>query len=245
MAAITVLFAGLAVVGLVPMPLVVLPFVLSSVARRLSLVASEATIDGEGLWLGETLAAKRTDVLDAWFDPEDDEHRVTVAAAPDRMFVLHMANEEQGRRFARALAPRGAAAHRVAGVRPGIEPALLPIRLLAVVVASLVTTSSPAALLLLGFVGLGAFGLVVGRQLDAGPDALAIRSLFGTRRIAYADLARVDLDEGVVELAAGGRIAVPPRVVRDPLLAAAPWTRRAHARALAFAAAKAGTPRAD
>lgn len=237
MSALTVVVAVLAAVHVVPTPLLIIPFILSSVARRFAIIPVDATIDADGLWLGEKLVAGRGDVTDAWFDPEDRELRVTVAAKPDRLVVVHLPNEEQARRFADALAP-AEQAHRVAGVRPGGASALIPLRLFAVVVAFVVTSQSPTALLLGVFFAFGAYGFAIGTQVDAGPDALELRSVRGVTRIAYADIATVDVDDGRIELKGGRTVSVPPRVVRDPLLASVEWTRRAHARALRHAATR-------
>lgn len=240
MAALTIVVAVLAAVRVVATPLLIIPFIASSMARRFAVVPTDATIDAEGLWLGEKLAIARGDVTDAWFDREDRELRVTVAAKPDRLLVVHLPNEEQARRFAEALAPVGDA-HRVAGVRPGGLAALIPLRLLSVVVAFVVTSQSPAALLLAVFFALGAYGFAVGTQVDAGPDALELRSIRGVTRIPYGDIAAIDVDDGRIELESGRAVVVAPRHVRDPLLASVDWTRRAHARALGHAASRLAT----
>lgn len=244
MSAITILIAVLAAVRVVSIPLLIIPFILSSIARRFAVVPADATIDADGLWLGDRLAAARADITDAWFDPDDRELRVIVAAKPDRLVVVHLPNAEQARRFADALAPASENAHRVAGVRPGGLSALIPLRLFAVVVAFVVTSQSPSALLLALFFALGAYGFAIGTQVDAGPDTLELRSVRGITRIAYPDIATVDVEDGRIELEGGRTVSIPARVVRDPLLGTQDWTRRAHARALAYAATRARAIRA-
>lgn len=238
MSAVTIVVAVLAAARVVPTPILIIPFIVSSIARRFAIVPADATIDADGLWLDEKLVAPRADVTDAWFDTDDRELRVTVAVKPDRLVVVHLPNEEQARRFAGALAPGAERAHRVAGVRPGGVASLIPVRLFAVVVAFVVTSQSPTALLLGVFFAIGAYGFAIGTQIDAGPDALELRSVRGVTRIPYADVTSIDVDDGRIELEGGRTVAVPPRVVRDPLLASVPWTRRAHARALGYAASR-------
>lgn len=207
--------------------LLVIPFGASTAARRFSVIPMEASIDADGLWFGETLVAPRADIVDAWADPDDTDHRVSIALTSDELFVVHLVNAEQARRFANELAPANAD-HAVAGVRPRAIDAVYPLRLLAITGMLLATAgwkNPPAALLIL-FFALGAYGFVVATQIRSGPDGLTLRRFARERQIPWSDVTGDLLDE------------LPARVVRSPLLATSSWTKKAHARVIAHAKAQ-------
>jgi hypothetical protein len=235
MAALTVAVAALAALGAVPTPLLIVPFVGTTLARRFAVTAIRAEINDDGLWLGEALAASRAEITDVWFDADDRELRVTVASKPDRLLVIHLPNAQQARRFVRVLLPEPHE-HRVAGVRPRLLHLLVPLRFLAVAIAFWVTSGSPVAALLALLFAVGAHGYVIGTQIDAGEGALELRTLRGTTRIAYADIASIEIDAGSIRLRSERTVALPARVVREPLAGTSAFTRRAHARALAHLA---------
>lgn len=237
MAAMTVVVSVLCAVRVIPTPLIIVPFVAASIARRFAVVPTRAEIDGDGLWLGDTLAASRKEITDAWFDADDREIRVTVASKPDRLFVVHLPNRDQAQRFVAALLPEPHD-HRVAGVRPTLVQALVPVRFLGVAVAYWATSGSPVAALLVLLFAIGSYGLVIGTQIDAGDDALELRRVLGSTRIAYSEIASVESDSGVITLRDQRTFALAARVVRDPLLGTNDFTRRAHARALAHLATR-------
>jgi hypothetical protein len=201
-----------------------IPFVASTTARRFGVTPMDASIDAEGLWLGDTLVAPRADILDAWHDREDTDHRVSVAVEPDQLLVLHLPNAEQAKRFARELAPSGEE-RAIAGFRPRAIDALYPGRLLAVIAAFLAGAGwkSPAAALLLVIFAIGAYGFVVGTQIQSGPDGLTLRKFARERHIPWSDVT----DDLLAE--------IPTRIVRGPLLTTSPWTKHAHARVIAHA----------
>ena len=237
MAALTIVVAVLCAVRVVPTPLLIVPFVAASIARRFAVVPTPAEIDTDGLWLGDALAAPRSAITDVWFDAEDREIRVAVASKPDRLLVIHLPNREQAQRFVAALVP-APHAHRVAGVRPNLVQAVVPLRFLGVAVAYWVTSGSPVAALLVLLFAIGSYGLVIGAQIDAGDDALELHRLRGSSRIPYSEIASVESDSGVIRLRDRRVVTVAPRTVRDPLLGTNDFTRRAHARALAHLAAR-------
>lgn len=207
--------------------LLVVPFGASTAARRFSVIPMHATIDAEGLWLGDTLVAPRADIVDAWADPDDTDHRVSVALKSDELFILHLVNAEQAKRFAQELSPPSHA-HAVAGIRPRPIDALYPVRLLAITGMLLATAgwkNPPAALLLL-FFALGMYGFFVATQVRSGPDGLTLRKFSGERHIPWSEVTE--------DLLA----TLPARVIRNPLLATSPWTKKAHARVIAHARAQ-------
>jgi hypothetical protein len=223
MAALTIVTAVLTALKILPTPALILPFIASTTARRFGLSPIDASIDAEGLWLGDMLVAPRADIIDAWADPDDTDRRVAVAVKPDELIVVHLPNLEQAKRFASELRPRSPAnAHVVAGVRPGAVDTLFPIRLFAVI-ASFVANAgleSPAVLLLFVFFGIGAYGFVVATQIDAGPDGLTLRTFARSRHLPWAEVTDEILDK------------LPARYVRSPLLTTSPWTKHAHARVM-------------
>ena len=230
MAALTIALAALAALRIVPPPVLIVPLLASSISRRFSVTPVHATIDADGLWLGERLAAARSEVLDVWFDAEDRELRITVASKPDRWLVLHVPNSEQARRFVTALLPADHG-HRVAGVRPRAIDLLSPLRFVAVAIAWAATARLPGAIVIVLFFAWSAYAFVRGVQIDAGPDALELRTFRGIERIPYADLGRD-----------GARLdTLSERAVRDPLLSSQSWTRRAYERVLAYARERSST----
>lgn len=235
LSALTIAVAICTALGLVTSFLLVIPFIASTTARRFGVVPMDASIDRDGLWLGDTLVAPRADILDVWAANDQTDHRVSVAVKPDELLVLLLPNAEQARRFARELAPRKKttdfAAAVVAGYRPRALDALYPLRLF-FVIGSFIANSgwkNPAAFLLFVFFALGAYGLVVATQIQSGPDGLTLRKLFGgTRHVPWSDVTAQMLD------------ALPARIVRSPLLTTSAWTKAAHARVIAHAKTKLG-----
>lgn len=206
--------------------LLVIPFGASTAARRFSVTPMAASIDAEGLWLGDTLVAPRAEIVDAWADPDDTDHRVSVALKSDELFIIHLVNAEQAKRFAKELAP--SKDYAVAGVRPRPIDAVYPLRLLAITGMLLATAGwkNPPAALLLVFFALGAYGVAVATQIRSGPDGLTLRQLTGERHIPWSEVTEDLLAK------------LPARVVRNPLLATSPWTKKAHARVIAHARAQ-------
>lgn len=229
MAAVTIAAALASAAHLIASPLVIPPFLASTVSRRFAVVQADASIDAEGLWLGDTLVAARADILDVWADREDTEHRVSVAVKPDLLYVMHLPNAGQACRFAEALAPASPDddhGRRVAGIRPHLIDALMPLRLLALAISFLGNTGrpqAPAVLVLLALFLWAAYGFVVAKQIDAGPDGLTLRTFAGARTIPWSGVTDEALD------------ALPKRAVRSALLSTSPWTNRAHARVVAHA----------
>lgn len=211
--------------------ILVIPFIASTTARRFGVTPMDASIDRDGFWLGDTLVAPRADVVDVWAARDQVDHRVSVAVKPDELIVLLLANAEQGRRFARELAPPDRSDSErsvVAGYRPRALDALYPLRLF-FVIASFIANSgwrNPAALLLFVFFAIGAYGFVVATQIEAGPSGLTLRKAFRERVVPWSDVTEEMLD------------ALPARIVRSPLLTTSAWTKAAHARVIAHAKAQ-------
>jgi hypothetical protein len=227
MSALTIVTATAIALDKVTGLLLSVPFVASTLARRFAVVPAEASIDADGLWLGDTLVAPRKDILDAWADPQDTDHRVSVAIVPDELIVVHLANAEQAKRFARELAP--ASGERVVvGYRPRAIDALYPARLLAVIAAFIASAGwkNPAAALMLIWFAIGAYGFVVATQIHSGPDGLTLKRFARERHLPWSDVTDDLLD------------SLSARIVRSPLLATGPWTKNAHARVIAHAKAE-------
>jgi hypothetical protein len=224
MSALTIVVAIAIALDKVSGLLLSIPFIASTVARRFAVTPADASIDADGLWLGESLAVARKDILDAWADSDDTDHRVSVAFEPDGLLVVHLPNAEQAKRFARELAPRKTD-RVVAGYRPRAFDALYAARLLAVIAAFIATAGwkNPAAALMLIWFAVGAYGFVVAAQIHSGPDGITIKRFARERHIPWSDVTADLLD------------AIPARVVRSPLLATSPWTKNAHARVIAHA----------
>lgn len=224
MAGLTIAAAVGVAVQVVPSLLLPIPFIASTAARRFGLSPVDATVDHEGLWLGDTLVAPRADILDVWADPDDTDRRVSVAVKPDELLVLHFVNAGQARRFADALRP-SEETHVFAGIRPRFVDALFALRLFAVVASIIVNVGwkSPVAGVLLILFGVGAYGFFVAKQIEVGPTGLTLRSFIGAKTVEWKDVTDSMLDR------------IHARVVRGPLLTTSPWTKHAHARAIAAA----------
>lgn len=227
MSALTIVVAIAVAGGVVTSLLVVIPFVASTTARRFGVTPMDASIDKEGLWFGDTLVAPRADILDAWADPDDTDHRVSVAVKPDELFVIHLPNADQAKRFASELAPEDAGIA-VAGFRPRPIDAVYPVRLLAVIGSFLASAGwkNPAAALLLVFFALGAYGFIIGTQIQSGPDGLRLKAFARERHLPWSEVTGAVLD------------TLHARVVRSPLLTTSAWTKKAHARVIAHAKAE-------
>jgi hypothetical protein len=227
MSALTILVAVAVALGKISSFYLTIPFIASTTARRFGVTPMDASIDADGLWLGDTLAAPRADIVDAWADPDDTDHRVSIAVKADELLVLHLPNAEQAKRFAKELAPK-AAERVVVGHRPRAIDAVYPLRLLAVTGMLLATAGwkNPPAVLLLILFALGAYGFVVATQIESGPDGLTLRQFARERHIPWSDVTEDLLAK------------LPARVVRSVLLSTSPWTKHAHARVIAHARAE-------
>ena len=227
MSALAIVIAIAVALDKVTSLLLVIPFGASTAARRFSVTPVAASIDADGLWFGDTLVAPRADIVDAWADPDDTDHRVSVALKSDELFIIHLVNAEQAKRFANELTA-AKNTHAVAGVRPRAIDAVYPLRLLAITGMLLATAGwkNPPAALLVIFFALGAYGFVVATQIRSGPEGLTLRKFTGERIIPWSEVTE--------DLLA----TLPARVVRNPLLATSAWTKKAHARVIDHARAQ-------
>lgn len=213
MAALTTVIGFAAAAHLLSPPWTILPFLASTIARRVGGSAVRVEIDGDGLWVDEKLLAAKSEILDAWADPDDTDNRVAVTLDGGRVIVFLLPNKEQAARFARAL-PRP---HVVAGVLPRAVDLLMPLRIVAIMTSSISNTHSPVGLFLLVFVAISGWGMFIGRQIDVGPDGVTLRSLFGATKLAFSEVDEESLSA---------------RRVRSAFFGTSAWTRHAHARAM-------------
>jgi hypothetical protein len=229
--AIVIAVGVLVAARVVPM-LAFLPLlVLSSINRRFTSSALRVEVDETSLALGDRRVS-RGDVLDVWLVDDELEPRVTLAAASGggaaTVSVLHFQNREQARRFAGAV---GAGSAVVAGHAPRPVDALSSLRFAAIALAFFATGSWFGALPL-AFFALGARALLRAKQVVARTSGFEIRSAFGVRAYAYADVESVDVEAGVIVLEGGREIDVPRAAIRDATLATPSWLEQARARVL-------------
>jgi hypothetical protein len=221
--------------GLIPMLAFLPVLVASSVGRRFASSAIHVEVDRDGLALGEREVA-RSEILDVWLDDDETEPRVIVAigaahdgTAPDvELTVLHFQNREQARRFASAF---GKSVAVVAGHKPRWVDALSSLRFVAIAAAFFGTRSWYGVLALALFFASG-YAFVRAKQIVARADAFDVRTAFGTRTHAYADVEAVDVEAGVIGLPKGAELRLSRGAVRDTTLASPAWLDRARRRAL-------------
>lgn len=243
--ALVIAIGVLVALGLVHM-LVFLPFLAaSSIGRRFATIATHVEVGDTSVDIGERTLA-RADIVDVWLDDDPNEARVTVASGESvDLAILHFQNREQAKRFAAALRPKregeqpSSRPHGfvpipvfVAGHRPRPVDWLASLRFVAVA-AAFFGTGSPLGVLVLAIFAFGAATIVRAKQLVARTDRLEVRSAFGVATYPYADIERVDVEDGVVHLAGGGELAIPRTTLRDTLIGTGAWLERARTRVLA------------
>ncbi len=138
-------------------------------------------------------------------------------------------NRAQAQRFGEAGSPARA---EVVGYKPVPMDMLGSLRFVAIAAGLLRRTGSWYGLFVLVFFAFGAWNVVRAKQLIARADGFEVRTVLGTESHAYAEVASVDLDAGVIALRSGPEIALPRGALRDPTLASPAWLERARTRVL-------------